>query len=109
MTVPQTKADNPDMSGAASDADAPPATGAPADPSLLLQLRAGIEHHRNGRLAEAEQLYRQVLQADPRQPDALHYLGVVALQVGQFATAEQLIGAALQLGRANHPEVLNNY
>src|SRR4051812_40352310 len=95
------------------DANLAQTTTPPAPPLSREQvahaLGAAVEHHRAGRLQEAELLYRQVLAADPRQPDALHYLGVIALQVGQFAVAEQLIGAALQLGHANNPETLNNY
>ncbi len=41
-------------------------------------LRAGLEHHQAGRLAEAETYYLRVLAADPRHADALYLLGVVA-------------------------------
>ncbi len=41
-------------------------------------LRAAIQHHQAGRLGQAEALYRQVLQAQPQNPDALHLLGVIA-------------------------------
>ena len=43
--------------------------------------------HQSGRLAEAERLYRQILQTDPRHPDALHMLGVLAMQSGQHQAA----------------------
>jgi predicted O-linked N-acetylglucosamine transferase (SPINDLY family) len=57
----------------------------------------GIEHHRAGRLREAESLYRQVLQADPNQPDALHLLGSLALQAGDSPKALELTQGAIQL------------
>lgn len=51
--------------------------------------------HQAGRVAEAERLYRQILQADPRHCDALHMLGVLAMQVGQHQAAVELIGQAI--------------
>lgn len=62
---------------------------------LLYQL--AMQHHQAGRLAEAEQLYRQVLAQTPGHPDALHLLGVIAYQVGQGEESLRLIKLALQL------------
>jgi protein O-GlcNAc transferase len=45
-------------------------------------LAIAIHHHQNGRLQAAEQIYRQILQAEPDEADALHLLGVLAHQVG---------------------------
>lgn len=60
-------------------------------------LRSAVACHQAGRLAEAESLYRQVLQRNPNEPDALHLLGVVAHQAGQNALAMPLIQRALVL------------
>jgi tetratricopeptide (TPR) repeat protein len=54
-----------------------------------------VRHHRTGELREAERLYRQVLQADPRQADALHLLGVLAGQLGRANEAVALLREAL--------------
>ncbi|MDR3534721.1 MAG: tetratricopeptide repeat protein, partial [Rhodopila sp.] len=62
-----------------------------------------------GRLAEAEQIYRQVIAAAPRHADALHALGALALQAGRPAVADTLLSQAIglkpaadfQLTRAN--------
>jgi tetratricopeptide (TPR) repeat protein len=62
---------------------------------------AAAAHHQAGRLAEAEQGYRCILAADPRQPDALHMLGVLAYQTGQNAAAAELIGQAIALHGSN--------
>jgi tetratricopeptide (TPR) repeat protein len=56
-----------------------------------------MAHHRAGRLADADALYRQILVADPRHVDALHLRGVIAAQSGRPAEAEALIGRALAL------------
>ena len=39
-------------------------------------LQAAVAHHRAGRLAEAEKLYRQVLAGDPNHFDALQLFGL---------------------------------
>jgi len=70
-------------------------------------LEAAVAAHRAGRLAEAEALYRRVLRGEPRQPVALHLLGVLALQRGQAAEAVALIRKALAR-RPDYPEALNN-
>jgi predicted O-linked N-acetylglucosamine transferase (SPINDLY family) len=53
--------------------------------------------HQAGNLAQAEQIYRQILQANPRHADALHQLGVVAHQVGRQQAAIQAISQAIAL------------
>ncbi|HEY4266220.1 MAG TPA: FkbM family methyltransferase [Micropepsaceae bacterium] len=60
-----------------------------------LWLTAALDHQRAGRLAEAECLYNEVLQSDPRQGDALHLLGLIAASRGQFALAERRIADAI--------------
>jgi Flp pilus assembly protein TadD len=59
--------------------------------------RQGQQFHMAGRLAEAEQIYRQVIAAMPRHADALHALGALALQAGQPAVADTLINQAIGL------------
>ncbi len=58
-------------------------------------LALALDHHLAGRLAEAQELYHRILDAEPDQPDALHFLGVLAGQVGEHALGLQLIGRAL--------------
>ena len=55
------------------------------------QLREAAAHHRAGRLPEAAAGYRAILARDPRQPDALYLLGVVAHQTGQNAQSPPLV------------------
>jgi predicted TPR repeat methyltransferase len=68
-----------------------------AEPTIHDALNAAREHHQAGRLQEAEVLYRQVLDRNPDQPDALHGLGTLARQAGRNDMALKLIGRAAQL------------
>lgn len=61
---------------------------------LLQRARA---MHQAGRLAEAADLYQQILLADPNQFEAFYSLGVICLQSGQLQDAEKLIANALHL------------
>ena len=70
-------------------------------------MQDALGHHEAGRLVEAESLYRQVLQAEPNHADALHYLGVMALQTGKFDLAVEFISKALDAQPTN-PLYLNN-
>ena len=75
----------------------------PIHPSLDSQLQQAQAHHRAGEFAEAEALYRQILQAVPNHPDALYWLSVIACQSGQYAAALELIDKAI-LSRPNFAE-----
>ena len=58
-------------------------------------LEQALAHHRAGQLQQAEAIYRQILRSQPDHPDALHLLGVVALQAGRNDTAVMYIVLAL--------------
>ena len=60
-------------------------------------LQQALALHRQGQYRQAEALYRQVLQQQPRHFDALHLLGVLARQRGDAQLALELIGQALQI------------
>jgi Tfp pilus assembly protein PilF len=60
-------------------------------------LAIAIQHHQGGRLQAAEQIYQQILQADPKQADALHLLGLIAHQAGNHAVAVEYIERAIGL------------
>jgi tetratricopeptide (TPR) repeat protein len=66
-----------------------------------------LDHHRAGRLADAEAIYRQVLAQHPNHADALNLLGALAYQVGRRDVARELIGRALAL-RPSFAEAHNN-
>lgn len=58
-------------------------------------LAVALAHHRAGRLAEAEEIYRRILERNPRQPDLLHLLGGIAYQSGDCETAVARYDAAI--------------
>src|SRR5271170_6301512 len=56
-----------------------------------------LQHHRDGRLVEAEKFYRQILVHQPDNADALHLLGVIAAQTGKQEAGAELIKRAISL------------
>jgi tetratricopeptide (TPR) repeat protein len=70
-------------------------------------LTIAIAQHQAGRLDEAEQVYRQILDVEPNHPDAWHLLGVAATAQGRGEWAAQCIGRALQL-KPQWPEAHSN-
>lgn len=63
--------------------------------SIPEAFHAAILHHKNGRMKEAEVIYRQILAAQPHHADALHMLGLIASQVGRNDVAVDLIRKAI--------------
>ncbi len=59
-------------------------------------LEEGRIHQQAGRLADAEQLYRQALDIAPRQPEALHLLGLVLYRQQRLDEAISSITAAVE-------------
>ena len=74
------------------------------DPALEQSVEIALAHHRAGRMHEAELVYRQILQKQPKHPAALHYLGVIAGQLGHHEQALELLKMAAQAEPGN-PEV----
>ncbi|HTV49456.1 MAG TPA: tetratricopeptide repeat protein [Phycisphaerae bacterium] len=70
-------------------------------------LLAAIRYQNAGKFQEAEAIYRKILAQNPNQPDAMHFLGVLANQVGKPQVAADLIGRAISL-RPNVAEYHNN-
>ncbi|PPR77192.1 MAG: hypothetical protein CFH06_01412 [Alphaproteobacteria bacterium MarineAlpha3_Bin5] len=58
-------------------------------------LNLALSHHSEGHLTDAEKLYQEVLDIEPNQPVALHFLGVIAHQKGNNLLAVRLISKAL--------------
>jgi len=65
--------------------------------NLQRMMDTALQHHRNGRLPEAEEIYKQILAVNPRHADCLHLLGMIAYQAGDLETAADLIGKAIAI------------
>ncbi|CAB3768121.1 O-linked N-acetylglucosamine transferase family protein [Paraburkholderia solisilvae] len=63
--------------------------------TLDATLQQAVQHHQAGAFAEAEQLYRVILQAQPDHADANHQLGMLAVQLEQHAMGLPFLKAAL--------------
>ena len=59
------------------------------------KLALAAKHHQEGRIEDAEQLYRQVLNNNPRNVDALRMLAMVAATAKRYDDAERLLRKAV--------------
>ena len=59
-------------------------------------LQQGVAAHKEGKLQDAERLYRAILQSQPAHPDANHNLGVLAVSVNKADAALPLFKTALE-------------
>lgn len=75
--------------------------------SVTQTIAAAVQHHQTGRMQAAEQLYQQVLQVEPDNAYALHFMGVLAHQTGRSALAISLIGRAIAL-EPNYADAYGN-
>lgn len=67
-----------------------------------------VQQHQAGQLNQAESLYQQVLNSNPKHPDALHMLGVVYYQTNRAEQAVATIFQALTIEPKN-TNYLNHY
>lgn len=85
-----------------------PTPQARIDPRAEAKFRQALELHMHGQVGRAQSLYREVLKLQPNHAEALHHLGIVALQSRDPATAMQMIGQAVALNPAN-PAAHSNF
>jgi protein O-GlcNAc transferase len=71
------------------------------------EFRQGLACHQQGRLVEAERHYDAALKSQPDNFDALHMLGVIALQKGRFEQGVDIITKAVALNQ-NSAIAFNN-
>ncbi len=60
-------------------------------------IETALSCQREGRLEEAARIYNQVLEIEPKQPDAIHLLGMVAFANQDYEEAVRLINEAVIL------------
>ena len=68
-----------------------------AAPTLQDQLQLALRHIQSAKLADAERVLEAAHGADPRNPDALHLLGLVAHQSGRHRDGLELVKRALAI------------
>ncbi|MGA2649393.1 MAG: tetratricopeptide repeat protein [Terracidiphilus sp.] len=66
-------------------------------PATQAMVTEALRHHQEGRLADAERMYRAILFIDPEQADCLHLLGMIAYENGHHENAVELIGKAIAI------------
>jgi len=70
-------------------------------PTIEEALELALKHHQAGELERAASLYQQILKVDPNQPGALHFLGVIAHQLGRNDLAIEHIRKSIALTPLN--------
>lgn len=74
---------------------------------LMDRLKTAVKLHQEGKLDEAEPLYRAVLKDDPDNVDALYLMGTIQYQRGQHGSAGLFLKKAMQKN-PKHAEARNN-
>ena len=95
------------MSKRRKKAAAASATAESALPAVVQRFNQARLLHQQGRLTEAEPLYREILAASPNAAGPMHFLGLLCMQRGDLVQAEALMANALRLVR--DPLFLANY
>ena len=64
---------------------------------VMARLTEAVAMHKQGRLEQAKQIYDEILKSNPRHFDALHFLGLIALQEKHYQNAADLLSRAIQI------------
>ena len=70
-------------------------------PEIALRMQRAVAAHQKGDLDAAERNYRAVLSAEPRHPEATHFLGLLLHQRGRSSEALSLMQRALLTAPGN--------
>ncbi len=70
-------------------------------------LQTAIEAHKGGRLLEAEAAYRRILRDDPKNADALNFLGMLKCQTGQSREGTGFLQRSVEADATNPHAWLN--
>ena len=65
-------------------------------PTIEQSLQKAVKAHKEGRIEDAERLYKSILLVQPTHPDANHNLGVLAVSVNKIGPALPLLKTALE-------------
>jgi tetratricopeptide (TPR) repeat protein len=68
-----------------------------AEVTIEQALRIGFDHQQAGRLAQAEQVYRLILDRQPNNPEATHLLGFIFVQTGRLNEGISVFQRAIEI------------
>jgi predicted O-linked N-acetylglucosamine transferase (SPINDLY family) len=74
-------------------------------PTGASDIQEALLLHQQGQLDQAQSIYKRLLDIDPRNPDALHLIGVIASQTGNHEVAVEMISQAIGI----NPNVASYY
>ncbi len=66
-----------------------------AESKIREAIDIAMKHQAEGRLRAAGNIYRRVLRVEPENPDALHFLGVIAHKIGRADLAMELLARSI--------------
>jgi tetratricopeptide (TPR) repeat protein/SAM-dependent methyltransferase len=78
----------------------------PEEVSIPEAFQTALEHHRAGRLPQAEAIYLQILQIVPNHKDAIYLRALIAHQVGRHDLAVELLNKVINANPSN-PDYYN--
>jgi len=61
------------------------------------ELQKAVQYHQSGQIQQAQDIYNEILKVNPRNPDALHLLGIIAYQQKKYDNGADLINKAIQI------------
>ena len=72
-------------------------------------LQQAVTAHKEGKLQDAERLYRAILNTQPNHPDANHNLGLLAVSISKADAALPLFKTALEANPKDRPVLVELY
>ena len=71
------------------------------------RILAGEEYFQEGRIEEALAVFREVLEQDPENVEALNDVGVAHIELNEYSEAQSVLQQALQVDSSNHNAFFN--
>ena len=75
--------------------------------TIKKEIQLAFQHHQAGELQQAETIYRQILQKQPNNIDALYLLGLMANQIKNYNVAIKLLQKTLEIDNSNSLSYIN--
>ena len=72
-----------------------------ATSKISARFNQGLALHKKGEFVEAKRIYKKILVEEPAYFDAIHMLGVIAIQTKELELATILIDQAIEINSSN--------